>query len=67
MGAGGGTGGWSVRFEERHPAAAPGQAGVFYRGDEVLGGGTIRSVHRFGSDDEPNVPEPIGAREATDG
>jgi tRNA-specific 2-thiouridylase len=62
-----GNGGWSVRFEERQPAAAPGQAAVFYRGDEVLGGGTIRSVHRFGSDDEPNVPEPIGAREATDG
>ena len=28
------------------PAATPGQAVVFYRGDEVLGGGTIRSVER---------------------
>ena len=62
-----GNGGWSVRFEERQPAAAPGQAAVFYRGDEVLGGGTIRSVLRFGSHDEPDASEPIGAREATDG
>jgi len=56
-----------VRFEERQPAAAPGQAAVIYRGDEVLGGGTIRSVLRFGSHDEPDASEPIGAREATDG
>ena len=28
------------------PIASPGQAVVFYRGDEVLGGGTIRSVER---------------------
>jgi tRNA-specific 2-thiouridylase len=59
--------GWSVRFEERQPAAAPGQAAVFYRGDEVLGGGTIRSVVRLGSDDEPQGRDPIGAREAADG
>ncbi len=32
---------WLVRFEEAQPAVAPGQAGVLYRGDEVLGGGTI--------------------------
>ena len=32
---------WQVRFDDPQPAAAPGQAAVFYRGDEVLGGGTI--------------------------
>ena len=32
---------WSVRFDEPVEAIAPGQAGVLYRGDEVLGGGTI--------------------------
>ena len=31
---------------EERPVAAPGQAVVFYRGDEVLGGGTIRAVRR---------------------
>lgn len=30
-----------VRFLEHFPAVAPGQAAVFYRGDEVLGGGFI--------------------------
>ncbi len=30
-----------VRFVEPQHAVAPGQAAVFYRGDEVLGGGTI--------------------------
>ena len=30
------------------PVASPGQAIVFYRGDEVLGGGTIREVVRAG-------------------
>jgi hypothetical protein len=28
------------------PIASPGQAIVFYRGDEVLGGGTISAVRR---------------------
>lgn len=41
-----GDGTWSVEFAEPQPAPAPGQAAVFYRGDEVLGGGTIRSVVR---------------------
>lgn len=33
---------------ERRPIASPGQAVVFYRGDEVLGGGTIQRVERQG-------------------
>ena len=37
--------GWLVRFDEAQAAVAPGQAAVFYDGDEVLGGGTIeRSI-----------------------
>ena len=32
---------WTVRFEEPQRVVAPGQAAVFYRGDEVLGGGTV--------------------------
>jgi tRNA-specific 2-thiouridylase len=34
---------------EQGPIASPGQAVVFYRGDEVLGGGTIRRVERRGA------------------
>lgn len=34
-------GGWRVEFDGSHQAAAPGQAAVFYKGDELLGGGTI--------------------------
>ncbi len=34
----------TVLFEERQSSVAPGQAGVLYRGDEVLGGGTIESA-----------------------
>lgn len=34
-------GGWRVRFEQRQIGVAPGQAAVFYAGEEVLGGGTI--------------------------
>ncbi|HVL25028.1 MAG TPA: tRNA 2-thiouridine(34) synthase MnmA [Thermomicrobiales bacterium] len=34
---------------DRGPIASPGQAVVFYRGDEVLGGGTIRQVERRGA------------------
>jgi tRNA-specific 2-thiouridylase len=35
-----------VFTSEERPIAAPGQAVVFYRGDEVLGGGTIAQVTR---------------------
>jgi tRNA-uridine 2-sulfurtransferase len=35
-------GGLAVRFHAPATAVVPGQVAVFYRGDEVLGGGTIR-------------------------
>jgi tRNA-specific 2-thiouridylase len=33
-----------VQFKEPQRAITPGQAVVFYRGEDVLGGGTIDSV-----------------------
>jgi tRNA-specific 2-thiouridylase len=39
---------WRVRFTDPQHAVAPGQAAVFYRGDEVLGGGTILRSGRLG-------------------
>lgn len=36
--------GWRVRFAVPEEAVAPGQSAVFYRGDEVLGGGIIVST-----------------------
>jgi tRNA-specific 2-thiouridylase len=39
-----GSGTARVRFTGDGPIASPGQALVLYRGDEVLGGGTIRAV-----------------------
>ena len=33
----------TVRFDEPQSALSPGQAAVFYREDEVVGGGTISS------------------------
>jgi tRNA-specific 2-thiouridylase len=35
---------WRVGFDEPQTAVAPGQAAVFYRGEEVLGGGIIAGV-----------------------
>jgi tRNA-specific 2-thiouridylase len=40
------SGAATATFAEGGPIAAPGQAVVFYRGDEVLGGGTIERVVR---------------------
>lgn len=34
-------GSWRVHFERAQEAVTPGQAAVFYRGEEVMGGGTI--------------------------
>jgi tRNA-specific 2-thiouridylase len=31
----------TIRFDTPQPAVTPGQGAVFYRGDEVLGGGFI--------------------------
>jgi tRNA-specific 2-thiouridylase len=39
-----GSGEATVRFDGEGPIASPGQAVVFYQGDEVLGGGTIGDV-----------------------
>jgi tRNA-specific 2-thiouridylase len=39
------AGGALVRFEGPQAGVAPGQAAVFYDGDEVVGGGFIRAAH----------------------
>jgi len=39
----------TVTFDGDGPIASPGQAVVFYRGDQVLGGGTIRQVETAGA------------------
>ena len=41
-----GSGKAEITFLNERPVAAPGQAVVFYDGDEVLGGGTIQQVRR---------------------
>ena len=35
----------TVSFDKPQSALTPGQVSVFYDGDEVLGGGTIASIH----------------------
>ena len=45
--------GATVTFDTPQARPAPGQTAVFYRGDEVLGGGTIGSVGRR---EEPSPP-----------
>ena len=37
---------WTITFADPERGAAPGQAAVFYRGDEVLGGGAIAQLVR---------------------
>ncbi|MEK7252200.1 MAG: tRNA 2-thiouridine(34) synthase MnmA [Actinomycetota bacterium] len=39
-----GADGWRVEFAEAQESVAPGQSAVFYRDDEVLGGGTIATT-----------------------
>ena len=46
---------WSVTTDTPVWAAAPGQAAVFYDGDELLGGGRIASPTRTGSSDNAEV------------
>jgi tRNA-specific 2-thiouridylase len=49
-----GSGTARVRFTGEGPIASPGQALVLYRGDEVLGGGTIRDVFSHSIDTPGN-------------
>jgi tRNA-specific 2-thiouridylase len=54
-----GSGEATIRFTGDGPIAAPGQAVVFYRGDEVFGGGTIARVLR-GSEAESQLAAVAG-------
>ena len=49
---------WAVHTDEPVWAAAPGQAAVFYDGDEVLGGGRIAVPAARPADGRPIAPEP---------
>jgi len=44
-----------VRFKEAFPGVSPGQAAVFYRGDQLLGGGWIERAIK-GKGDRPVAP-----------
>jgi tRNA-specific 2-thiouridylase len=54
-----GPGEWVVHFAAPQAAVAPGQAAVLYRGDEVLGGGTILAP--LGAGGEGREPGALGA------
>ena len=54
-----GPGEWVVHFATPQAAVAPGQAAVLYRGDEVLGGGTILAP--LGAGGEGREPGALGA------
>jgi tRNA-specific 2-thiouridylase len=51
---------WSVRTEEAVWAAAPGQAAVFYDGDEVVGGGRIEVPARTDAAASSRTPRKAG-------
>jgi tRNA-specific 2-thiouridylase len=44
----GASGPWRVDFESPQLGVAAGHSAVFYRGDEVLGGGVIAGTYRVG-------------------
>ncbi len=51
---------WSVATDEAVWAAAPGQAAVFYDGDELLGGGRIEVSARTSAAAAPRTPRAAG-------
>jgi tRNA U34 2-thiouridine synthase MnmA/TrmU len=51
---------WSVATDVAVWAAAPGQAAVFYDGDEVLGGGRIEVPARMTSAAQPGASRKTG-------
>jgi tRNA-specific 2-thiouridylase len=51
---------WSVETDEAVWAAAPGQAAVFYDGDELLGGGRIEVPARTSAAAAPRTPRASG-------
>ena len=56
--AGAGWGEVAISFPDQRPIAAPGQAIVFYRDDEVLGGGTIAYIMRDAERTQMRLAEP---------
>jgi tRNA-specific 2-thiouridylase len=51
--------GMGLRFEAPQRAVAPGQSGVVYRGDEMVGGGRIGGARRAGSLRAVAPPSPV--------